>query len=189
MNYESFDVVARLLGGAGTRRTALGALLAGAALRAGQEPEAAAKRRRRRRKKKQPNRPKVCYGASVCETPEPGKDFDGCDFSGTEVFVDANAGGSSFRRANFADAIMDDADLQGSKFLNANLANASLRRVDVRGASFRGACLLNTDFTGLTFEGPVLGDAIQCNTRVSATAVLNRDCNNLPPCCQAEAVE
>jgi hypothetical protein len=188
MDRDRFDGIARLLGGAGTRRSALGALLGAAALGIGGDLDAAAARGKRGKRgkkgKKKQSKPKVCFGSKACPPPESGKDLDDCDYSGTNVFVDANAGGSSFRRSNFAGAILDGADLQGTKFLNANMSGASLKNVDVRGASFNGACLLNTDFTGFIFEGPILEDAILCNTRVGAE-VSNRDCANLPKCCKA----
>lgn len=185
MDRDTFDGILRLLGGAGTRRAALGALLTGVAFVPEFAPDAAAKRGKRRRKKKS-NRPKVCYGANACPPPGPGNDFDDCDFAGTDIFVEASAAGSSFRRANFANTIMDDAYLQGTTFAGANLAGASMKGVDIRGATFIGACLLGTDFTGFLFYDGVLGNAILCNTRVDAFTVSNRDCNRLPACCREE---
>jgi uncharacterized protein YjbI with pentapeptide repeats len=185
MDRNTFDGIARLLGGAWTRRAALGALLAGASFGAGFEPGAAANRRRRRRRRKRSNQPQVCYGANACPPPATGSDFDDCDFSGTEIFVDANAGGSSFRRANFADATMDGANLQGTLFRDANLRGASMVGVDVRGASFPGACLLDTDLTGHIFaEGETpFALAFACNTKVAPGVIVDRDCNRLPSCC------
>jgi uncharacterized protein YjbI with pentapeptide repeats len=181
MDRNSFDGIARLLGTAGTRRAALGALLGVAALGMGVEQDSLAKRRKKRRRKK-PGQPKFCYGTSACPPPEAGKDLDDCDYAGTSVFVGANAGGSSFRRGNFTDAILDDANLQGTKFLNANMTGASMVGVDLRGASLNGSCMLDADLTDFLFEGPILADAFVCNTRIG-NEVFNRDCNNLPSCC------
>ena len=185
MDRDTFDGIARLLAGAGTRRAALGALLAGAAVGAGFELETAAKRRRRRGRRKKSNEPKVCYGALICSDPEPGTDFDDCDFSGTDVFVDVYAGGSSFRRANFAGAIMDGANLQGALFRDANLRGASMVGVNVNGANFPGACLLDTDLTDHFFIAPEQPFALSyaCNTKVG-DLIINRDCDRLPPCCR-----
>lgn len=184
MDRDTFDGIARLLGGATTRRAALGALLAGAAFGAGFEPDAAANHRRRRRKK-QSNQPKVCYGANACPPPAPGNDFDDCDFSDTDIFVDAYVGGSSFRRANFAEAIMDGANLQGTLFRDANLRGASMVGVNVNGASFPGACLLDADLTDHFFvpgEQP-FALSFACNTKVGHD-IIDRDCDRLPPCCR-----
>ena len=187
MDRDTFDGIARLLGGSGTRRAALGALLAGSVFGAGIERGSAAKRRRRRqRRKKQSNQPKTCFGANVCPPPETGNDFDECDFSNTTIFVGANAGGSSFRRANFANADMDGANLQGTLFRDANLAGASMVGVDVKGANFPGACLLDTDLTGhITVPGETpFALSFACNTKVGPGQFVDRDCNNLPACCR-----
>ena len=182
MDQNTFDGFARLLGGAATRRAALGALLGGVGLgSAGLTANAKPKRRKKRRKR----RATVCYGALTCEPPGPGKDFDSCDFSGSSVFVDAYVGGSSFRGVNLANAVMDRANLQGTMFRNANLAGASLKNVDVRGAGFPGACLLDTDLTGFIIaegEAPFALSFV-CRTRVGEF-IENRDCNRLPACCR-----
>ena len=191
MDRNTFDGIARLLGAAGTRRAALGALLAAAAAGAGVERGAAVKRRkRRRRNQKKSSQPRICYGANACPPPKTGSDFDDCDFSGTEIFVEANAGGSSFRRANFATAVMDGANLQGTIFRDANLRGASMVGVDVSGASFPGACLLDTDLTGhktAPNETPFLL-SFACNTKVAPGQFVNRDCDRLPRCCRRETV-
>ncbi len=190
MDRDHFDGIARLISTAGTRRTALGALLGSALIGIGGAADADAKRRRnrgKRRKRRQANKNRVCYGTLACPPPETGKDFDDCDYSGTNIFVGANAGGSSFRRTNFANADMDGADLQGTIFRDANLAGASMVGVDVRGASFPGACLLDTDLTNHIFlpgEEP-FALSFACNTRVGA-AIIDRDCDRLPKCCRRE---
>ena len=192
MDRDRFDGFARLFGSARTRRSALGAILGAAVLGIGSDWDAGGARRKKGngqkgKKGKKPHRPRACYGSNACPPPESGKDLDDCDYSGTDVFVEASAGGTSFRRSNFAGAVLDGANLQGTKFLNANLSGASLLGVDLRGASLNGACLLNTDFTGFLFEGPILDDAILCNTRVgpSDAEVSFRDCDRLPRCCKA----
>ena len=188
MDRNHFDGIARLISTAGTRRTALGALLGAALIGIGGAADTDAKRRRMRRRRKnrrKANKDRVCYGALICPAPGTGQDFDDCDYSGTSLFVDANAGGSSFRRTNFANAVMDGANLQGTSFQDANLAGASMVGVDVIGASFPGACLLDTDLTGHIFLPGELPFALSfaCNTRVGAD-IINRDCNNLPRCCR-----
>jgi hypothetical protein len=188
MDQDHFDDIARLISTAGTRRTTLGALFGAALIGIGGAADADAKRRRnrrRRKKRRQANKNRVCYGTLTCPPPETGKDFDNCDYSGTNIFVGANAGGSSFRRTNFANAVMDGADLQGTLFRDANLAGASMVGVDVRGANFPGACLLDTDLTGHIFvEGEVpFALSFLCNTR-DGNVVVDRDCNNLPRCCR-----
>jgi hypothetical protein len=189
MNREHFDGIARLFGHAGTRRSAIGALLGTVLLGAGaaQDTEAGRRsKRRRRRKRRKQKKQRVCYGTQICSEPRTGHDFDDCDYSNTDIFVGANAGGSSFRRTNFANAIMDGANLQGTSFSDANLAGASMVGVDVIGAIFPGACLLDADLTGHIFlpgEEP-FALSFACNTRVSADFVVNRDCDRLPACCR-----
>jgi hypothetical protein len=191
MDRDHFDNFTRLISTAGTRRTALGALLGAALIGIGGIADTDAQRRRKRRMRRRrknrgkANKDRVCYGTLTCPPPATGKDFDDCDYSSTNIFVDANAGGSSFRRTNFANAVMDGADLQGTIFRDSNLAGASMVGVDVRGASFPGACLLDTDLTGHIFvEGEVpFALSFLCNTR-DGNAVVDRDCNNLPSCCR-----
>ena len=187
MDRNTFDGIARLFAGAGTRRGALGALFGATALGLGLERDAAAKRRRRGRKRRRRNKRKgPCFGSRTCAAPEPGHDFDNCDYADTTIFVDANAGGSSFRRVNLARAIMDGANLQGTLFKDANLKGASMVGVDVRGASFPGACLLDADLTGHIFadgEEP-FKFSFACNTRVAPDFVVDRDCGKLPRCCR-----
>lgn len=188
MDRDTFDSIARSLGRAGTRRAALGALLGVALLGTGDAWDAEAgrrSRRRNRRNRRKQNKGRTCYGTGVCPAPQTGNDFDDCDYSNTSIFVDANAGGSSFRRTNFANAVMDGANLQGTTFQDANLAGASMVGVDVIGANFPGACLLDADLTGHIFlpgEAP-FALSFACNTRVGAD-IINRDCNILPKCCR-----
>jgi len=188
MDLDHFDGIARLISTAGTRRTALGALLGAALIGIGGAADTDAQRRRRRRRRKnrgKANKERVCFGTLACPAPGTGQDFDDCDYSGTSLFVDANAGGSSFRRTNFANAVMDGANLQGTSFQDANLAGASMVGVDVRGANFPGACLLDTDLTGHIFvEGEVpFALSFLCNTR-DGDFVVDRDCERLPKCCR-----
>ncbi|MGH2616224.1 MAG: pentapeptide repeat-containing protein [Thermomicrobiales bacterium] len=183
MDRETFDALAQLLGTAGTRRAAVGALIGVTVTGHGFSDETDAKKKKRRRKRK--NKPQRCYGTNACPPPESGKDLDDCDYSNTDVFVDAIAGGSSFRRSNFTGAVLDGADLQGTKFLNANLRGASLQNVDLQGASLNGACLLDADFTGAVIAGPIFADAFLCQTAIHTGEVFDRDCAILPSCCLA----
>ena len=185
MDNERFDALIRGLGagGARTRRSAIVAMAAAALFGAGAGRDAEAKRRRRRKRRKPFNRD-ACFGSGACTFRGGGKDYDDCDFSGSDVFAGEVAGGSSFRRADFRDAILDGADLQGVKFLNANLRGASLRNVKLGGSGMDGACLFDVDFLGADFGGgPVLANTFRCNTILPSGTVNNDHCDTAPRCC------
>ena len=121
------------------------------------------------------------------------RDLVGVDLSGAALadvsfkrvtMSGANMSGANLTRSRFPDANLDRAD-----FSNADLTEADLSTGTFVGANFRGALLRNTsltranltdaDLTGARELGYEINQARLCNTRLSQTVVLNRDCGEL----------
>ncbi len=156
MVHESCDPVTRVLGAAGTRRGALGALLTAAVFGTGD----AATGNRRRKQGKRRVAAAALPGLRDCPNPGPGQNLSKCDFT--------------------------HADLRGANLRGANLSRANLAAADLCGADLRGANLHKTDFTlanltrvdfgGTTHASAKLDGAIFCRTRRPNGALDNRHC-------------
>lgn len=177
MDRERFDALARLLGRAGSRRAALGAMV-GAAVGGGGLTAQARKGKKKNRRKKNP--PQTCFGTLVCEFPSDGQDFENCDFSGTEI---ETCDGCNFRRADLAGADLSEGSFQGVSFRNANLSFANLEDADVSGASFRDACLFGANFFGANIDGADFRGALFCETILTDGFVDDSGCDNANACC------
>ncbi len=164
MDHDAFDRIARLLGGAASRRAAIGALLGIGALETGLA--AARKRRGRGGKRKARGRVRaeaVCFGGTNC-APGPGKNLGNCDYS-------------------------DSATLKGRNLKGANLGGANLARADASGAKLAGAnvdkaCLVDANLTGATINGSTnFGAAIFCRTTMPDGSSNNSGCGKGTACC------
>jgi hypothetical protein len=189
MDHESFDRFVRLLGGSGSRRTALGALLAGAL--GGTAVDAAAKgkgkgkgrhkdrdRKRDQRRDKAKQRqgesgesPAVSTQAADCFSIGPSSNMNGCDFSGMDL-SGRDLSGSSMR---------------GTKFTSANLCGANLSSSTLTNADFRGANLTRAALKSSACRGALFDAATTfCQTRTCTGTVRSDDCPGVPAdnvCC------
>ncbi len=168
MDRDRFDALTRLLGSAGSRRTALGAVI-GTAL--GGSAFVAEARKGRKKKGKKKKNPRTCFGTGSCAFPSDGLDFENCNLAFTAI---ESCDGCNFRRADLGGADLEDGSFQGVSFRNANLRGANLEDADVSGASFRDACLSGANFsaptrTGRTSAAPSSA-ARPCRTAASTTA-------------------
>jgi hypothetical protein len=138
VDHDSFDRVARLLGAAGTRRGALGALLSAAVL--GTADVAAAKRQRKRGKNRV-----ATQALSGCANPGPGQDLSRCSFLGQDL-RGINLRGANLSRADFTGADLCGADLRAANLQRTDFMGANLTRVDLRGTSLSTANLAGAIF-------------------------------------------
>lgn len=167
MDHETFDRMTRLLGAAGTRRTALGALL-GAAL-TGAAGDAIARRKRRGRG---PNRA-AAQAAANCANPGPGRNLSGCSFLGQDlrgrVLRGGNLSGADFTDADLCGADLRSTNLQRTDFMGTNLTRADLRGTNLSTANLAGAVLCQSrlangkfDNSGCPPDGEVCCSDAQC---------------------------
>ena len=180
MDRDRFDALTRLLGRAGSRRAALGAVL-GATV-GGSALVTQAKKGKNKKKKNKKKAPQTCFGTLVCEFPSDGLDFENCDLSGTQI---ETCDGCTFRRADLGDTDLSEGSFQGVSFRNANLRGADLEGADVSGASFRDACLAGANFFEANVDGAHFGGAIFCGTTLTDGSVDDSGCDDTDECCQA----
>ena len=163
MDGRHFDALAKQVG---SRRTAIGALLAGALF-----PLDAIARKKGKgtsRKGKAPKRARIqaepCWRAGACIVSK-GSNVSQCDLDGYTAPQSLDC-----TRCNLSRANLRDADLTGVNFTRANLS---------------GACLVNADFTDATFANSTnLSNAIFCNTRMPNGSINNSGCGSGTACCQ-----
>jgi hypothetical protein len=170
MDDASFDRLARILGSAGTRRSALGAAL-GAAMIAGLGVAEAKKGRGRGRvsKRRRGETGRVSAAAADCFSPGPGSNLNRCNFDGQ----------------NLAGVDLSSSSMVGTSFRGANLCGADLSSSQLRNADFRGLPLGMTVPTNLTLADLSSSgcrgtrfDAytVLCRTKTCNGVINNRDC-------------
>jgi hypothetical protein len=182
MERDRFDALTRLLGRAGSRRAALGAVL-GATV-GGSALVTQAKKGKNKKKKNKKKAPQTCFGTESCAFPSDGQDFENCDLSFTSI---ASCDGCNFRRADLGGVDLEEGSFQGVSFRNANLSSADLSFTDVSGASFRDACLSGANFFGANTDGAHFGGAIFCGTILTDGSVDDSGCDDTDNCCPAVA--
>lgn len=162
MDGQHFDALARQVG---SRRTAIGAMLAGLLL----PLEAAAHKQRRDKRKRGRGRRRggapgnSCWRPGAC-IPRIGANVSRCDLEGSTAFENLNCTGCNISRAN----------LRGVKARGATLSVANLS----------GSCLVNADFTGATFAKTTnLANATFCRTIMPDGTVNNSGCGSDSECC------
>jgi uncharacterized protein YjbI with pentapeptide repeats len=193
MDHESFDRIARLLGSAGSRRTALGAVL-GTGLAGAIGGTEAAKKKRRSGKK---DRAQVSAQAADCSSPGPSSNNSDCDFAGDDFSGDDLSGSrmvrTNFRRADMILTNLSSSNAKEANFRGANLRGANLSDSILRGADFRGipdptngretdltcADLSSSACGGIQFNGLT----IFCQTKLCDGTIDNSDCVGTPPVC------
>jgi hypothetical protein len=137
MDDRAFDRLARLLGGVGTRRGALGFLLA-TGLAGGAGTTIARRKHHGRASKRPPGKgaPVKAQGAD-CGNPGPGANLNGCHFEGRDL-SGKDLSGSRLVAAKFARANLCSADLSSSNLKNADFTGANLTRADLGSSSCKG---------------------------------------------------
>jgi hypothetical protein len=178
MDRDRFDALTRLLGRAGSRRAALGAVL-GATV-GGSALVTQAKKGKNKKKKNKKKAPQTCFGTLVCEFPSDGLDFENCDLFGTVI---PTCDGCNFRRADLGNTDLSEGSFQGVSFRNANLSGANLEDADVSGASFRDACLSGANLEDANTDGADFRGAIFCGTILSDGSVDDSGCDDTNNCC------
>ena len=195
MDHESFDKLARLLGSAGSRRAALGALfgtgLAGTLAAA----EAAKKNRNKNRAKNRKTGKKgktqvSAQAAPDCSSPGPSSNISGCnyqndDFSGDNL-SSSRMVGTNFRGATLVGTNLSSSNAKGAIFRDANLCGADLRSSTLTNADFRNANLTNADLASSGCGGANFTGARFCNTRTCNGTIRNDGCAGSPSnaCCE-----
>ncbi len=164
MDSRNFDALARQVG---TRRTALGGLLASLLLPLEAAARGKGKDRNRQRKGKDKKHASAevepCWRAGAC-IPKKGANVSQCDLADYTASDTLNC-----TRCNLSRANLNGADLRGVNFTRANLS---------------GACLVDADFTGATFANNTnLYNAIFCRTIMPDGSPNNSGCDSGTPCC------
>ncbi len=167
MDRRQFDMLARQLG---SRRSAVGGLLAGLLLPL--EVIARGKQSKRRQKHRKRNgkdlkravaQDEPCWRAGAC-IPRKGANVSRCDLAGYTAPPDLNCTGCNVSRAN-----LSGADFRGANFTKANLS---------------GACLVDADFTNATFANNTnLANATFCRTTMPNGLPNDSGCSLGTPCC------
>jgi hypothetical protein len=188
MDQSSFDELTRVLGGAASRRRALGAVIAAAlAGRTAAEIMAAPKKGRGKGKgkgkKKNKGQGNTGNGndngkGSCAGTPlRPGQDFLRCDFSGRNLrgkdlhsssfkdvdFSSADLCGVDFHSASFTETHFTGANLTDANFDQSSHDEVSFAEANLEGASFKVATFSEVDFSGanlarVNFRGATLDE-------------------------------
>jgi hypothetical protein len=148
MDHEAFDTITRLLGRAGSRRAALGALLGAGALGVA-EARAAKNRKHRRTGKKS----RGVSAQAICPPPDHGVNRANCDYTGEDFSGQALHSSiyknTIFRNAELVETDLSSSNLRAANFRGANLCGADLSSSTLTSADFRGFAAPNRQ-TNLT---------------------------------------
>jgi hypothetical protein len=175
MERETFDQFARLIGTAGTRRTALrlaatAALLGGAAAFDGVAAKGRKKRGKVRSEAASPpcigdNLPLICLipGGTGCGQPNgncankkigPGVNLTNCNFITDKDIVETNFSGANLTGTCwFADELVNHPNFRGANLTNACFFETVLSFSDFRGANLTGATFCKANLAGADFRG------------------------------------
>jgi hypothetical protein len=188
MDHESFDRLVRLLGRAGSRRAALGALLGASSLGVLGEAlgKGKGKGRKDRGKSRNKDRGKTDRKAApaappdgavaveaTCGSPGPSSNLSGCNFNGRNL-AGVDLSSSNMKNARFNGANLCGADLSSSTLTNVDFRNANLTKADLHSSGCNG---IQTN-AGTTF----------CQTIMCNGTVRSDDCPGAAPntvCCAA----
>jgi uncharacterized protein YjbI with pentapeptide repeats len=196
MDHDSFDRFARILGAAGTRRTALGALLsagwigAHGSVDAGDNRKQRKKRKARGKNKAKPSVP-LATQAVDCLSLGQGSNVSGCQYVGEdhsgEDLSDSTMVGTNFTNATLVKTDLSSSNMRNAKFNGADLCGADLRSSGLRNADFRNADLTRADLSSSACGGVQFNTAtVFCRTKTCTGTIRNDDCPNANPnevCC------
>jgi hypothetical protein len=118
--------------------------------------------------------------ATTCTKPGPGKNLDGCDYSGQDL-AGKNLNSSSLRGTLFIKTILRGANLgavnaKGASFRTANLCGAKLASSTLTNADFRGANLTQADLHASGCTGADFTGATFCQTKKCSGGIDNSGC-------------
>ena len=193
MDHGSFDRIARLLGSAGSRRAAIGALLGTGLAGAIAGAEAAKKDRNKKRRngKKGRGNAQVSAQAADCLSPGHGSNISNCnytngDFSGQDL-SSSRMVGTIFRNADLVETDLSSSNAKDANFRGADLCGADLSSSQLRNADFRGfnpamggrvTNLTNADLHSSGCAGILTNQfTIFCNTIGCDGEVINPGCS------------
>ncbi len=144
MDHGSFDRLARLLGSAGSRRAAIGALLGTGLTGTLGAAEAAKKDRNKKRRagRKDRGQAQVSAQAADCLNPGPSSNMNGCNYEGEDF------SGQNLSSSSMVGTIFRNADLLGTDLSSSNMRGANFRGANLCGADLSSSTLRNTDFRG-----------------------------------------
>ena len=167
MDASRFDGLTAILSEGRTRRGAVAALLGAVALgsTSGGAPAKGGRKRKRKGREQAEEIPATvaCYAGTNCE-PGHGATNAGCDFSGSDLFVDLDA--------------------RGAILANSNFTGADASGADFRGAVLNGACFVDADLTDARIDNStVLDKAIFCNTIMPGGSLDDSGCGRQTTCC------
>jgi uncharacterized protein YjbI with pentapeptide repeats len=191
MDHGAFDRLARLLGAAGSRRAALGALLGTGFAGRLSAPEAAQKNRNRNGNKNRKNGKKgkaqvSAQAAPDCASPGVGSNISGCPYQNQDFSGD-NISSSRMVDTNFRNAELSSSNAKGAIFREANLACANLSSSQLRNADFRGSAGNPTNLFGANLASSGCAGiqfnqfTLFCGTRTCNGTLRNDDCGSTDP--------
>ena len=209
MDHGSFDRFTRLLGSAGSRRAALGALfgtgLAGTLAAAEAAKKGGNKKRNRgngksKAKAKNAGAADVTAQAADCSSPGPSSNMNGCNYDDAEFsgknLSSSKMVGTRFRNANLSGANlsssnMKDADFRGADLSCANLRSSTLTNADFRGSASDPTNLFGADLRSSGCAGIQFNSFTRfCGTRMCNGTTRNDNCGMLePPLCRQPQAE
>lgn len=195
MDHGSFDRFARIFAAAGTRRTALGALLSAALTGAYTAADAKnsrkdKKRTKRKARSKKPSVP-VSTQAVDCLSLGQGSNVSGCNYAGEdhsgENLSDSAMVGTIFNNATLVKTDLSSSNMRNARFNRADLCGADLSSSQLRNADFRNANLTLADLSSSGCAGAQFNaGTVFCQTKTCNGAIRNDDCPGVPAsdvCC------
>ena len=186
MERDTFDRLVRLLGVAGTRRSAVRLAVMGALLGASTLESSAAKRRRKRGRVRAQQVPGVCLvsGGTGCARPPqncankrvgPGANLTNCNFinqSGA-IFQTNFAGANLTGTCWVAETLFNLPNFKGANLTNACFLEADLTASNFRGTNVKGASFCDADLTAVDFRGSnVTAAQLACAAKVTCSTIL-----------------
>jgi hypothetical protein len=117
---------------------------------------------------------------ATCAKPGPGKNLDGCDFSGQDL-SGKNLNGSSLRGTLFTGATLrgtnlSDSNAKGATFHDAKLCGANLSASTLTNTDFTDADLTKADLHASACKGADFTGATLCQTKTCNGKVDNSGC-------------
>ena len=160
-----------------TRRGVLAALLGAAAL-GGTSAEALARRGSRKRQRRPQEQAGdipatvACYPSTNCQ-PGYGATNAGCDYSGSDLFVNRDARGAILVNANFTGADISGTDLRGADLSGCRMTHAFLPEVHLENAFLNRAILNDAQLGFAHLEGATMDSITAVNARFAAANLNN----------------
>lgn len=210
MDHLRFDLLARVLAGSHSRRSAIAALLSLGML--GQPSAALGKPGKGRKKRNGKNKSKgqhkskdqqaaqpadsderaraaaSCCGTKSCPPPGRNSNRAACNVSGASL-AGIDAQGSNLQRVNGQDTMFSSAGQPANwsrvNFAGACLQGARFNAADLRATNFGAACLVDADITGARTDASTnFHSALFCRTTMPDGSRNDSGCGNGSACCR-----